>query len=745
MTTGDGQETFNLPSELDSIGEGEFSSHSDFVIRNIEMVIDILAGEQLAKQTRLPAACPQSTPVCLSRRRSAEGVDQKFPCLYNRVKTIHREGESCRCGDPLYSTDSPLDAVAAIAIAEDDLPVEQRYFDHHWRNLVADLREECDSWDDIERIPFSGIHALMEKYSDGRGIDSDRVQRLTRFLSSVKEYGRTSGVSLTGLPRLSYEQLADELSSFPGISSDDAWWLLLTVFEKPVFPASREIDRALACLGLLRPGDTNSGTNRRKGVEDALPDRLLPSFHRALAGHQLVCSHDLFEEDCDARKFTLPYRQRCQATTSDTQPVAVDLFSGAGGLSLGFDRAGFAVKYATDLDQSATDTYRFNHPEIPHRHVVQGDITELVDGGAFEDLEYDVDLVIGGPPCQAISTAGYRSRRSEDDEYSVLDDSRNQLYKEYIRAIRTLEPDVILMENVEALTSEIGDSDTRISKLVLQSLDEVGYDAELRSVDCSRFGIPQERHRVFIIGTSRENHASTVDISGLFDKIFDESPGDGYTLRQGLSGLPRICRGEGGRVVVGKSPGPLGEYMRINDLNNSSRLVFNHKAREHPKPKDKKLFDEALSPGETSWDVIQDPDYEDLVEYDLGTEENPRFTDKYRMLDWESKAPTVVAHLEKDANNFIIPDYHGYYSDTTTEPDNLRNRGITPREAARLQSFPDDFVFLGSFTEWFVQIGNAVPPVAAERIGNVLRRVVFSEHPLPDLDIQNPRTARSDD
>ena len=134
--------------------------------------------------------------------------------------------------------------------------------------------------------------------------------------------------------------------------------------------------------------------------------------------------------------------------------------------------------------------------------------------------------------------------------------------------------------------------------------------------------------------------------------------------------------------------------------------------------KDQTLFDEALVPGGTGWDVKYDKDgeYSDLIEYDVGTEENPRFRDKYRMLCWDEPSPTIVAHLAKDANGFVLPDYYEHVNTAFGEPDNRRNRGITPREAARIQSFPDEYIFLGSFTSWFRQIGNAIPPLLGERI-----------------------------
>jgi DNA (cytosine-5)-methyltransferase 1 len=747
MTVTDGLDDGRFPSELAHVDASEWETHSDFVIRNIEMVTDILAGELKAKQYRFPVGCPRSTPASLSRQRSKSGSDDKFSCCCSNITAVHSEETvDCQCGDPLCGSDSILDAVAAVSIADSDRSIEERYFDHRWRQIIARLREEVKQWETIANIIQPGIHDLMEKYSDGLGVDSERPERLLELLSAVEKYDRTPGVTLEGLPAMPYETLASELASFPGVSESDAWWLLLTAFEKPVWPASQEMNRALVSLGLLQPGEIATGELRQKEFEKKVSDRRLPALHRVLAGHLVVFSHDIDHNECELRKFTLPFRQRCQEEAAETAgPVAVDLFSGAGGLSHGFDRAGFSVEYATDHNQAATDTYRLNHPEIPHEKVVTADISELADRDAFADLDLDVDIVIGGPPCQAISNAGYRSRLAEDGDYSVLEDSRTQLYQQYIRAVRSLDPDIILMENVEGMINEVGDTGICVSDLVLESLDEEGYDADYQLVDCSSFGIPQRRKRVFILGINRTGDAVADSVETVFEQILEQRSQESYTLRQGLAGLPHLLRGEGGRVTVGKRRGPRGTYLDENDLENESRLVFNHQARDHPKEKDRKLFDIALDPGQTSWDVVQNSEYDHLVDYDLGSKDNPRFTDKYRMLDWESEAPTVVAHLQKDANNFIIPDYHDYYS-TGTDPDNSRNRGITPREAARIQSFPDEFIFLGPFTQWFVQIGNAVPPVAAEHIANILyNNIVAQQSPADAERASTSCSASSDD
>jgi DNA (cytosine-5)-methyltransferase 1 len=161
--------------------------------------------------------------------------------------------------------------------------------------------------------------------------------------------------------------------------------------------------------------------------------------------------------------------------------------------------------------------------------------------------------------------------------------------------------------------------------------------------------------------------------------------------------------------------------------------------------KDRKLFSDVMEPGDTGWDIKYGTEYGHLIEYNVGTEEEPAFKDKYRMLRWDEPAPTIVAHLQKDANSFILPDYYEYAQPDESKQDGRRSRGITPREAARVQSFPDSYVFLGSFTGQFRQIGNAVPPLLGEELASVVARYVDNAENVTSVDSPQARIANSDD
>jgi DNA (cytosine-5)-methyltransferase 1 len=348
----------------------------------------------------------------------------------------------------------------------------------------------------------------------------------------------------------------------------------------------------------------------------------------------------------------------------------------------------------------------------------------------IESLREEVDLVVGGPPCQSISKAGYRARRSKDDNYSILEDERTHLYSEYLEFVKSVEPDWLLMENVEGLIEEVGDSEYSIIEDIISEIESAGYVCKSSLVDALDYGVPQERRRVLIVG--RHEDAPAISDDGSIQSIFSPPCEEGekvHSIKSGLSGLPKLRRGEGGDVIEEKVDGRRSRYVYENNINTGTELVFNHQAREHPMEKDRTLFDDVMEPGDTGWMIKYEKGRDDLIDYYVGTEENPAFEDKYRMLYWDKPSPTVVAHLAKDANNFILPDYYQAVQKIDELADDKRNRGVTPREAARLQSFPDDYIFLGPFTSHFRQIGNAVPPLLAKKIAKrIFRRIRLSDH-----------------
>jgi len=756
------------PTDRPDVPRDEQELHRELVLRHIDFITTLLAADQELQPWAPACGCPHASPERIARKR---GDSDTFPCQYT---TISRSADidgprvepefhsSCICRDPLTGSDDPLDAVAAVVLSTDGRSIAERYVNRRWRAVIASLREEYDTWEDVRALPRSELGEAVEAARECR-VAASRVDRLHELLEQVAADDRTDGVSLRDLAPRPYSALQRMLSSYVGVSEDDAWWLVLTAFDKPVWPADPAIDRLLCDLGLLDPADIGRG-ERHEDLEETLVDRQIPALHRILAGHAARGREHLGADDCEARKFSLTYRARKQAARHQDRPVAVDFFSGAGGISYGLLEAGYDIALAVDNDRYATDTYRLNHPELPHRRVRCEDVEDLLEQDDWSDLlPRRPDIMVGGPPCQSLSLAGYRSRRADDTDYSIRDDPRTSLYTHYFDAVDELQPKAIVLENVEGMADEIEDSEERVVDQVIDELesaedDETAYVADFTTVDCSEYGIPQRRNRIIVFGVREDIAQDGHTPESFFEMLASHTDTDRdeqrpYHLQHALSGLPKIRREEGGDIVLGKPAGSLSDYVSDDTapcgLGTETDLSFNHRAREHPMPKDRKLF-EIMDPGDTGWHIKYRKEggkWGHLIEYDVGTEENPAFTDKYRMIHWDEPAPTVVAHLAKDANNYIIPDYYEYANPDETRRDPARNRGVTPREAARLQSFPDDYVFLGPFTSQFRQIGNAVPPILAWHLGTTLQETVLRSPADPSVSSErgSPEAVSSDD
>lgn len=702
--------------------------HRQLLLGNIEFLIDTLTAEHLRGQRQPPVGCPRSTPEDLARNQSKSGD----PCRYHAIDRDGKEADDgCPCNDPLVDSDDPLDAVAAVVLGGEGIAPSERFFDRIPRKTVATLREEHGTWEDIEALGREDLGEALRTASPRKGISDERVDRLETLLETVRETHYTDGVTLRNFSRVQYTTYIKFLQTVPGIEERDAWWLLQTAFDKPVWPVDPLIDELLVSLGLLSPDECADSPDRRTNLEGELIDRQIPILYRALATHAVSSGPDACGENCEIQKFLLTHRLQAQRNEHEG-PSVVDLFAGAGGLSYGLSQAGYRIEWAIDIEPDAVATYRLNHPEIPHENVVCGDVREIDLPAEIRKVVPNPDLIVGGPPCQSLSQAGFRSRRAKDEDYSVLDDERTSLYTKYVEAVSELRPKAIVMENVEGMVNKVADTDIRVIDWVIEDLEAIGkqgegYQVEFRLQDMTELGIPQERERVLLVGIRDDLVESDDEVEDLLNGLsrtdFERS------ILKGLSGLPRLRRGEGGRVLAETARGNRSRYVKEHALHTGTDLCFNHQAREHPMEKDRILFEEGLEPGDTGWDVkySSNGEYAEYIEYDVGTAENPRFRDKYRKLMWSEPSPTIVAHLAKDANGFVLPDYYEHARPDPDRADPERNRGITPREAARLQSFPDDYIFLGSFTSWFRQIGNAVPPVAGALLGEALLSKVMAE------------------
>jgi DNA (cytosine-5)-methyltransferase 1 len=457
---------------------------------------------------------------------------------------------------------------------------------------------------------------------------------------------------------------------------------------------------------------------------------------------------------------------------ADGQLTAVDLFCGAGGAALGFHAAGFRIVAAADSDEAAGNTFSQNftrlQPDCPPI-VLAGDAGDLtrIDLGAIQ-LGSPPDVVIGGPPCQAFSRLG-RAKLDSLSEEGFQGDPRNRLYERFVEAVRIWRPKAFVMENVPGMLSVGGDN---YADLVAEELAEVGYRVGYALLNAVWYGIPQYRERVFFLGVRADlalrpavpprTHEATLpegyrrplreataslfvcDRAGGFEgelavpasptlspavtvaDAFDDLPAADASVAPvprlepcRLPGVPyradthsdyaRLLRswpgmpagsGVSDHVCRRSTPRdqPLFARMQVGDRYPEAMVIA--RARFAAELARRAALGTAPAEGSGDWEELRDaivPPYDETG-----------FPDKWRKLYPDRPSWTVPAHLAKDSYSHI-------------HPDGAQARMITIREAARLQSFPDGFLFCGNMGDCFRQIGNAVPPLLARAVAERLR------------------------
>jgi DNA (cytosine-5)-methyltransferase 1 len=369
---------------------------------------------------------------------------------------------------------------------------------------------------------------------------------------------------------------------------------------------------------------------------------------------------------------------------SDRLTVA-DIFCGAGGLSEGFKQAGYEIIFGVDSDESAITTYTNQHGCGLVSKI------EKIDANFIkkETGHSRVDIIVGGPPCQGFSTVAVGKLKSIGKPRTVKH-PLNQLYKEFIRLILELKPSFFVMENVRRMASI---EDGVIKKSIERDLKNI-YNVDFYDHDIVKFGVPQSRKRCLVIGNRLGLPNPQLDQTH-FDPESVKIPEGGKpyeTVRSAISDLPFIHAGEGEEFCRYLKPA-ITQYQL--ERRRKSKGIHNHIARMHNK-RDLRIFS-MLKPGQWISDL---PDRFNPYRKDI-------FQDKYKKQHWDRPASTILAHLAKDGLMFI-------------HPDRKQNRSLTPREAARLQSFNDSYIFHGNRTSQYRQIGNAVPPLFAKVIAEAI-------------------------
>ena len=379
----------------------------------------------------------------------------------------------------------------------------------------------------------------------------------------------------------------------------------------------------------------------------------------------------------------------------------VDFFCGAGGLSLGFLQTGFNVKLANDIEDVCIETYKYNHPELPSEKLIQGDIKLIVDN--IEDyISEPIDIVVGGPPCQGFSSAN-RQR--------VIDDPRNKLYKYFVKAVEKICPKFVVMENVKGMLKVADQVVEDYEKLKIERNDSIySYKVAYSILNSENFGVAQSRERLIYIAIRNDvMYEKNINPQKIFELIRKENNGSKkYILSNALDCIkaleaPRIKNmneidDEHTGKKIDVNTFPTNEYLNNINMGREIPFVFNHKAR-YVNDVNYEIY-RLLNQGDDSTD-------EKIREIMPYSHRNHCFKDKYYKLIANKPCRTITAHLRMDCHSHIHP---------------TQVRAITPREAARIQSFPDDYLFFGAYLKTYMQIGNAVPTLMARGIANVIKR-----------------------
>ena len=408
---------------------------------------------------------------------------------------------------------------------------------------------------------------------------------------------------------------------------------------------------------------------------------------------------------------------------AEKQYTVIDLFAGAGGLSEGFVQAGFVPIAHVEMDKDACNTlrtrccfhylrannqldvyYKYLKGEIPRETlyasvpaevtnaVINVEISDKTINDTFDKIKFlakgrKIDMIIGGPPCQAYSLLGRHRKAMENDP-------RTLLYLQYGKFLKEFTPKGFVFENVPGLLSA---KKGKHFQNLQTYFDELGYKVHFKMLNASDYGVLQERHRIIIVGWQKNNDMGYPDIKkSSTDAVINDILGD----------LPLLKAGEIEMVSSYKKEN--NSYLRESGIRADDEIFVTQNITRPVNANDAAIYAYAIK----LWDSKQvRVKYTDLP-IELRTQKNENsFLDRFKVVNGKGKAHTIVAHLAKDGHYYIHPSLNVC-------------RSISVREAARMQSFPDNFYFEGSRSAIFKQIGNAVPVLMAKKIAESINQLL---------------------
>lgn len=567
---------------------------------------------------------------------------------------------------------------------------------------LTQLRRACGSWEDLDGMTRQAVATCLQ----GAGVAPFWAGVLLEVLAEVRN--RCGSLTLEPLRAGTPEAALAWLGSLPGVTRQTAQRVLLHERPDSPMPSDEASMRVLGRLGLLH--DTGLSAPLDPELLRALiPPELRRSLHRTLGAHaRETCTPRAPRcGDCAVQRFCGAWRDRqVEEATRSARPTMVDLFCGAGGLSEGFRQAGFRTVFAIDQNPVAIRSFRLNHPEVPSAQVVCDDLRHFrSDAQRIQDAlgGQPVDVLVGGPPCQGFSRAGWRSRTSTR-QVQATEDDRNYLFEELIGLLEVLRPRVVIMENVPGIGEVRFPDGSSFLEVMVEAMRSLGYDAAVWTLDAATYGVPQHRVRRIIVGSRVGTVPAppTPTHRAVSGQYRDAVQPTGQALRppvtvaDAIGDLPPLNPAAG--EWIGHAPRPAGRGRRsyAAQVAHPLGLLYSHVTRYHNELDLRRYA--TMQPGDNYLALLQ-------RDHTLQNYRTDAFQDKYYRLAPDRPSKTIVAHLQKDGNSFIHP---------------FQNRSISVREAARLQSFPDEYIFTGSRGDQFRQIGNAVPPLLARAIARTL-------------------------
>lgn len=344
-------------------------------------------------------------------------------------------------------------------------------------------------------------------------------------------------------------------------------------------------------------------------------------------------------------------------------PKMIDLFAGVGGLSLGFEQVGFETVIANEYDASIAEAYIKNRR---NSNMVVDDITKLEISETFGKYRGKVDLVVGGPPCQGYSQKGQRK---------TINDPRNFLFRYFVDVVKEVRPEYFVMENVpNLLTAEKGFFKQELEKM----FTDLGYTINAQVLCAADYGVPQNRHRAFIIGKRGDTQVA------MPQKVDKRT-----TIWEAISDLAYLESGEGEPISKYRNA-PESDYQM--QMRKNSTELHNHIATKHSKVALERL---AMIPPKGGKEFLPPEHLTKSI-----------YSGTWERMDADDISVTITTRFDTPSSGKFTHPY--------------LNRAITVREAARIQSFPDDFYFFGTKTSQMKQVGNAVPPMLARAVAKAI-------------------------